>query len=185
MTKAWWLIAGVGLFGFTSERSGADMQGPLRPRDVGRLVEVVLAGLRADTTLSAAWASREVVLDMERTLSAFGIAQRDRSIAAMELKVPTRAVSRAILSDCDQLGRGKCIGVGRAVYVAIKPDTLGDTAASVWADVFWADRGEMGRAAGRPATPATLSGFGVKVYLRRGPDGGWLFDRTGVAFVGD
>lgn len=148
----------------------------LPPREVGQIIDVALqAVLSPETELSRIpVAERGVYFDFERTMEAFGLGGRSLEFPSIGLTRAVTVVSGQLIADCDQGGSGPCSGMGRVVYVHLRPISLTRTEGVVSLNVYWAVPGSR---------RTYLTGFATQVHLarsfRRTRTGPWRFVRTG------
>lgn len=152
----------------------------LPPKEVGQIINVALqAVLSPETELSRIpVAERGVYFDFERTMEAFGLGGRSLEFPSLGLTRAVTVVSGQLIADCDQGGSGPCSGMGRVVYVQLRPISLTRTEGVVSLNVYWAVRGSR---------RTYLTGFATQVHLARTftrtRTGSWRFVRTGQTAV--
>jgi hypothetical protein len=156
-------------------------QSSVTPHEVGQIVDAILgAVLRPTDSLSrVSVAKRKIVLDLDRTLAAFGYKDAASVTQTVNVRRSVLHGDKSVLDDCDFVGRQRCASLGWKAYVWLEPVSIAGSTALVRLHAAWPDRGRARFATGStPTATASLVGFMIEARLSRAT-GTWKFvERT-------
>lgn len=149
-----------------------EAQSGLRPAsEIAQIVDAsLLAVIPPEKTLGeASVAERGIRFDFQRTMAAFGYdVDQATARSTLPLRSAVTAGTKALISDCNQLGMMPCKLLGRASYAYLEPVSVSDSEAVVMVHVNWVTSFPK---------HSYKSGLSMRVHLSRVGSSSWKFDR--------